>query len=263
MRHTALIADHPLMAAPETTPVINSGPTQPPPGLIAIDGIGRSWSDHHRWSTELRSTSLLSSNVHAACLDRWLATLAFTGISGFLDDVAQIWVVPVCTRPTELVGDFDELLRPFQSESLSPAKRALAAVLDVQTWLEIGRDDVAHLAGYSPRSIRNWQAGMDPYPATVRRLYDIHALVGSLEQRLGSAGARVWLSDTTTAGRTRRDLLGEEGGLQILISEASTILFEQPARDFRDVAFEEYDPPENAPRPELFTDPVRRVRRRR
>lgn len=259
MEQTALIAERPeMLVAPDVTPAFSFEATPTPLGLLASEGRWRSWTTRHRWSPELRSTSLLPASLRAACLDKWFATVAFTAVTSFLGEIAQIWVVPVDTRPTELVGDFEELIRPTPS----PAERALAAVADVQTWLGIGRDDVAQLAGYSPRSIKNWREGMDPYPATVRRLFDIHALVGALERQMGSDGGRVWLAAAARDGRARRDLLGEEAGLRALVSEAAAILFEPPVRDSRTVELEEPARPEIQPRAELFAGPVRRTRRR-
>lgn len=262
MEQTALIADRPAMLVePDVTPAFSFEATPIPLGLLAGGDRWRSWTSRHRWSPDLRATSSLPAGVLAAYLDKWFGAITFTAVTSFLGEVAQIWVVPVGTRPTELVGDFGELFRPAPPPS--PAERALAAVADVQTWLGIGRDDVAQLAGYSPRSIKNWREGMDPYPATVRRLFDIHALVGALERKLGLDGARVWLADTTADGRARRDLLGEEVGLRALVSEAAALLFEAPVRDGRTVELEEPVHPEVRPRPELFAGPVRRTRRRR
>ena len=189
--------------------------------------------------------------------------MTYTAVASLPGDIPQIWVVPLATRPTELVGDFVALAQVETPPVPSPAERALAAVADVQAWLGVGRDEVAQLAGYSPRSIKNWREGMDPYPATVRRLRDIHALVGSLTRRLGLEGARLWLADSAAGGRARRDLLGEPQGLPTLVSEASGIPFEQPAvRAVHAMDFEDEAGPETAPRPELFTGSVRRSRRR-
>lgn len=170
-----------------------------------------------------------------------------------------MWVVPVDMPSATLVGDVEGAAAvPSSSGEL-----ALAAAADLQSWLGIGQDDVAHLAGYSPRSTKNWRDGMAPYPATVRRLFEIHALVGSLTRHLGSDGVLVWLADAAPDGRPRRDLLGEDDGLRTVASEAATLLFERPAPDVRTTQMEEPDGPVSPPRPELFTGPVRRARRYR
>lgn len=227
-----------------------------------VDDRWHSWYARHRWSPERSSTSLLPASALASRLDRWFESVDFTAITSILGDTAQIWVVPVSTHPTELVGDLGESVHADRLTMLSPAKRALAAVADVQSWLGVGQDDMARLAGYSPRSIKNWRGGMEPYPATVRRLFGIHAVVGSLIRSLGLDGAHVWLEDAAADGRARRDLLEEEDGLRTLVSEAATLLFERPVPDARTVRFEESEGPESPPQPELFSGPVRRARRR-
>jgi hypothetical protein len=163
MEKPALIAERPqMLGAPDMTPAFSFEATPSALGLWGSEDRWRSWMTRHRWSPELRSTSLLPPVVLAACLDKWFGAITSTAVTSFLGEIAQIWVVPVDTRPSVLVGDFGELSCPAVSSPPSLAERALAAVADLQTWLGIGRDDVARLAGCSPRSIKNWRAGMDP-----------------------------------------------------------------------------------------------------
>ena len=137
----------------------------------------------------------------------------------------------------------------------SLSRAALDAVKDIQEWLLIGQDEVAILANYAPRSVKNWRDGMEPYPATVRHLFDLHALVGSLINAKGADEGRVWLIN-------RRDRITSEGGLREVISEASSMLFNPPSvTPFHLLEFEEETPPAVVQRPELFDGPVRRARR--
>lgn len=146
---------------------------------------------------------------------------------------------------------------------LSPAATALGAVSDVQEWLVIGRDDVARLAGYAVGSPKNWQQGRAPYPATVRHLFDIHALVGSLVRTLGLERARFWLSGQGSNGKIRRDSLGLPDGLQSVIVEAADLIFERPSLTPLSGLDEDGEILETSPQPELFSGrPVRRARRR-
>ena len=122
-----------------------------------------------------------------------------------IGDIAErIWV-PVRAEPTDVIGDMrtwmPALAEPVTS---SPAQAALAAVSDIQRWLAIGQDQVAALAGYAPRSVKNWREGMDPYPATVRRLFDLHALLRSLDRAMGTEGARLWLADADPSRQPTR-----------------------------------------------------------
>jgi hypothetical protein len=75
--------------------------------------------------------------------------------------------------------------------------------------------------------------------------------------------ARLWLADAGTAGESRRERLADEAGLRSVVAEATTTLFEAPivaplhALDFDEVAGRDVEP-----QPDLFSGPVRRVRRR-
>ena len=180
-----------------------------------------------------------------------------------LDIAEQIWVL-VRAEPGDVIGDMRTWM-PASAEPItpSPAQAALAAVSDIQRWLAIGQDQVAALAGYAPRSVRNWREGMDPYPATVRRLFDLHALLGSLDRAMGTERARLWLADAGPAGISRRERLEDDEGLRSMIAEASTTLFEAPTvAPLHALDFEEEEQRDVAPRPDAFSGPVRRVRRR-
>ena len=138
----------------------------------------------------------------------------------------------------------------------SPLSRtALNAVKDIQEWLLIGQDEVAIMANYAPRSVKNWRDGMEPYPATVRHLFDLHALVGSLINAKGADEGRVWLIN-------RRDRISSEAGLREVISEASSMLFNPPSvTPLHLLEFEEETPPAVVQRLEPFDGPIRRARR--
>lgn len=104
---------------------------------------------------------------------------------------------------------------------------------------------------------------MDPYPATVRRLFDLHALLGSLDRAMGTGRARLWLADAGPAGVIRRERLEDDAGLRSVIAEASTMLFEAPTvAPLQALDFEEEGLRDVVARPDAFSGPVRRVRRR-
>jgi hypothetical protein len=186
-----------------------------------------------------------------------------SAVSQTIGDIAErIWV-PVRAEPADVIGDMRSWM-PILPVPVtpSPAEAALAAVSDIQCWLAIGQDQVATLAGYAPRSVKNWREGMDPYPATVRRLFDLHALLGSLDRAMGTEGARLWLADADPVGVSRRERLSDDVGLRSVIVEASTTLFEAPTvAPLHALDFEE-EQRDVAPRPDAFSSPVRRVRRR-
>jgi hypothetical protein len=191
-----------------------------------------------------------------------LAVIA-SAISQTIVDVAEeIWVL-VRAAPADVFSDMrTRMPAPVRPVAPSPAQTALAAVSDIQRWLAVGQDQVAALAGYAPRSVKNWRAGMDPYPATVRRLFDLHALLGSLERAMGMERARLWLADASTAGFGRRERLADDAGLRSVIAEATTTLFEAPTvAPLHALDFEDEGQRDVAPRPDAFSGPVRRVRR--
>ncbi len=265
MEQTSLVSEHVWWPdASARTPTFSDEATP-----VMLRGTSQSdrahwWAVRHRWSPDSQWRPLFLRSVLVTYLERRLVATMCTDISSVPAEaeMVQVFVVPVDTSPAELVRAGEELPISRSPAPLSAAGRALSAVADIQSWLGMGRDDVAQVAGYSPRSIKNWREGTDPYPATVRRLFDIHALVGSLTQRLGQDGTRVWLATAAAGGRARRELLGTEDGLRNLVSEAAPILFEAPVRDARTVQFEEPTRPETPPRPELFVRAAHRTRHR-
>jgi hypothetical protein len=213
---------------------------------------------------EFRATSIAPLWQLAQYLTRWFESMNQTLIHGAsVQNARQIWVVPVSARSAELVGNFDSWSPAIVERPLSPAQMAVTAVSDIQRWLAVGQDQVATLAGYAPRSVKNWREGMDPYPSTVRRLFDLHALLGSLTQRMGIDSARLWLADSSRGGVRRRDLLTDDVGLRSVISEAATTLFEQPnVLPMHAPDFDEEIVGDVSRQPDLFSGSVRRARRR-
>jgi hypothetical protein len=180
------------------------------------------------------------------------------------DDVSEGNWVLVRSELPDVIGDM-RLWTPIPIEPVmsSPAEAALAAVSDIQHWLAIGQDQVAALAGYSSRSVKNWREGMDPYPATVRRLFDLHALLGSLDRAMGTERVRLWLADTGPGGISRRERLADDAGLRSVVAEANAILFEEPTvAPLHALDFEEEGQRVVAHSPDVFSSPVRRVRSR-
>jgi hypothetical protein len=200
------------------------------------------------------------SGVGASLFD--LLTVALRGSQTTLSSQ----LLPVRSIVTPIFDFASAKAAPVESRQLailSPAATALSAVSDIQEWLLIGRDDVARLAGYAVGSPKNWLQGRDPYPATVRRLFDIHALLGSLVRTLGLERARLWLADEGTNGEVRRDELSSADGLRFVVSEAADLIFERPSLSPVPDLVEDHNTSEFPPQPELFSgQPVRRVRRR-
>ncbi len=205
------------------------------------------------------NTTATSGQRHAECS---AVDFPLTGQSGI--DILDQMCFFVSAEPTSPISNIQAAVPAPEAPAVkSPAQAALAAVCDIQEWLALGQDEVAELAGFAPRSVKNWREGMDPYPATVRRLFDLHALLGSLKQSMGRDRMRLWLDDSGAPGVSRRERLRENAGLRSVIAEAATMLFEAPAvAPLQSLDFEEEVQLDLASRSEAFSGPVRRVGRR-
>jgi len=214
------------------------------------------WTTLHAFVTPTTITTKLQlTEDYAAVLSAINQTIA---------EVLEPALLLMWVQLADVIGDKRTWITvPAPPVTKSPAQAALAAVLDIQRWLAIGQDEVAELADFAPRSVKNWRKGMDPYPATVRRLFDLHALLGALNRYMGTEGARVWLAGADPAGVSRRELLGDDAGLRSVIAEAATRLFETPTVPLlHDLDFEEADEWGAVPQPDAFSGPVRRMRHR-
>lgn len=122
------------------------------------------------------------------------------------------------------------------------AVEAASAMFDLMRWLNRSRDEVADICRVATRTSQYWATGKKPRPATVRRLYELHAFVGSLVRALGKGRARQWLDEESEhEGPTRLEVLATKDGLASVIREASPLLFVEAARGER-------------PRPESMED---------
>lgn len=139
---------------------------------------------------------------------------------------------------------------------------SLEAVKELCEWLGQTEEEVAELAGFAVRSIANWRRGRRPYPATVRRLRQIHALVRALIDLLGVSRTRLWLFEKGSASvSTRLELLRTDAGLATVVDEAAGMLYERPhvgermEAEFSEHAIE--DAFRLAPRPEVMQRSLR------
>jgi hypothetical protein len=144
---------------------------------------------------------------------------------------------------------------------------AVAAIDDLMRWLSLGQDEIADICHFSLRASRYWGSGKTkvPRPTTVRRLHEVHALVGSLVRTVGRQRARDWLDQSGPAGERRLDVLAGDGGVSSLLREASRLLFAEAPRPERPRP-ESLDAAESARSAEAYAPmesqgPVRRPRR--
>jgi len=140
---------------------------------------------------------------------------------------------------------------------------SLGAVDSLRRWLGLTDEQVANLVGIAPRSIPHWRNGAhQPYPATVRRLFEVHNLVAALVRRLGMHEAALWLRQDLE-GISRLDRLSGDG-FQAVLADAAPLLFPRPGRRY---SAEDWDDDNDSqpprPDPEMFKGHVRGARRGR
>lgn len=102
----------------------------------------------------------------------------------------QLHVAP--TFPSPLV----ELLRHYrtQVEPQREEARAYRTFVELADWLGMTQEDAARLLGMGRTTPLAWRRGHEPQPARARRLYQTHALVGTLVRRIGREGTLRWLA---------------------------------------------------------------------
>jgi DNA-binding transcriptional regulator YiaG len=99
-------------------------------------------------------------------------------------------------------------------------QRALDAIGELRGVLLASESGVAEIAGIDRNTVRTWRKGeRDPYPATVRPLFELQSLVRIVEALGYPGGARAWLSGTGPQGATRLDVLHRPGGVDVLAAE--------------------------------------------
>jgi hypothetical protein len=111
--------------------------------------------------------------------------------------------------------------------------RAFAAFTELHSWLRLSVEETAALVGVGRTTpINSWlREGHEPRPETARRLYQLHALVSTVAQRLGSEGAYRWFASGSPSMLERL----EAGDQSAVIAAAE--------RDFF------HDVPRTSPRP--------------
>jgi DNA-binding XRE family transcriptional regulator len=102
---------------------------------------------------------------------------------------------------TKLIHWDAELIQPRRL-SKRPANfqsDAFRAFTELRQWLRLSVPETASLVGVRRTTPNAWERdGREPRPATARRLYQLHALVGSLIRRLGPTAGFAWLHSGST-----------------------------------------------------------------
>lgn len=145
----------------------------------------------------------------------WEETTELTLVTPGLRPRTLRFGAPIRTVPTEL-------------ETSSRRQSATGAVEDLMAWLDLTRDEVADLCGFSLRTSQYWSVGKVPRSGTVRRLFDVHGLLRSLNRAMGANNAQRWLSEPDAEGVRRVDRLREADGVTRLLKEAGKTAFATP-----------------------------------
>ncbi len=215
----------------------------------------------------LNACTSATSSVPAPSLESALLVIAEHMPITYASVAEATDLLPFCTiaarpRTTNALDPWVRAPAAASSTSQQAARRALAAVRNLCDWLEVPEDQVAQMAGFSRRSLPNWRAGGGVYPKTVRRLFELHALVHGLVDRLGRTGANAWLAQRSAASgasMTRRELLATgPDGVRAVLDEAQPLLFAAVNRRVGAAEFEEATTDSAftaAPHRRAFTEP--------
>jgi transcriptional regulator with XRE-family HTH domain len=139
-------------------------------------------------------------------------------------------------------------------------ERALAALRDLRATLAISDASTASMVGIARNTLASWRRGeRAPYPATVRRLFEVHSVVAAATALRGAADAGAWFH-SQLGDSTRVDLLRTDDGLRRLAAEVRSHLFGGVgARTLPDVAELEVNDDNEGDaeyRPETYAGPI-------
>ena len=124
----------------------------------------------------------------------------------------------------------------------SRASHAVEAVERISAWLNASEESVAELVHVARGSVRNWRTGQRvPYPATIRRLMEVDAILSALRSIHGD-NMNTWLRTPDNLGLMPLDTLRQDDGPAALARAASSAIFESrqarllpTAADFDDI----------------------------
>ncbi len=150
-----------------------------------------------------------------------------------------------------------------RAASVARRDRVLGAIADIRSTLGISDAATARLIGVARNTLASWRKGeRDPYPATVRRLFEIHSIVSAASTLFGD-NASAWFHEYVDAS-TRLGILASETGAAQIAAELRRMLFTVvgthtlPALDDDDDEIETID---GAFVPDAFSGAIRPRRR--
>jgi hypothetical protein len=115
---------------------------------------------------------------------------------------------------------------------MSPnASSAIGAIRELGKWLNVSQDEVSEVCRFSVRAAQYWSQGTTPRPITVRRLFEVHALVRALHKSMGRRATLEWLQTPDVNGISRLEVLAQRDGPAEVARAAGSFLFVEPLRE--------------------------------
>ncbi len=146
-------------------------------------------------------------------------------------------------------------------------RRTLAAIGELRSALLASETGVAAIVGIDRNTVRSWRRDeRDPYPATVRQLFELQSLVRVVDALEFPGGARAWLYGEGPQGATRLDVLKRPGGVKELSAELRPAFFTRAIPSTLPAA-DEFDDDDQAANHSVghvrgsFAEPVVRIRK--
>jgi hypothetical protein len=104
--------------------------------------------------------------------------------------------------------------------------RVLAAVDEIRDSLAVSETKVATLVSVARNTLASWRRKeREPYPATVRTLFEIHSIIGAARAWLGPEETTRWFHGITSDGQRRVDTLQSPDGIRALNDELRAVVF--------------------------------------
>lgn len=184
-------------------------------------------------------TAIVPISVDETSFSRRWSGLVLGGLS-----VGASWALQV-TPPSRGQGDIDisstfsPALARLVAWNVGPAALPLArlsgpndrsalaleAIGRIRGLLGLSEERAASLVSIARGSVRNWRTGEStPYPATVRRLFEIDGVLAAADRALGPR-LQLWLQAPGDDGRPRLETIQREDGPASLSREISELVF--------------------------------------
>jgi hypothetical protein len=114
---------------------------------------------------------------------------------------------------------------PVGEDDVALRDRALVAINEICTALSISETKATLLVGVARNTVASWRRReRTPYPATVRKLFEVHSLVSAATALFGRGGAQRWFIGFTNEGPSRLEVLRTPAGIQVLAGELRALL---------------------------------------